>query len=266
MGHSDTHRTLHDHFNTRRFEQIEPHLAPGYLYEDLPRALTIKTAGEFTDWLKAWADAFSDGQISSAQYVEGPEHSVAMYHGRGTNDGPIGAFAPTGRSADVPFCEILHYASDGRVLSGEVYYDQLTLLAQLGLVSPPGAAADSLEPTVRTLMKAFDAMDAETISALSTDDAQGVDEISRAWMRGRDAMNDYLGSLKGMVSDIHSEITDIRESITGDIGTLTCWLEQDYQAQGKAVHVSAPTTVVLRRMGDEWKVCLIHSVPLPDAG
>lgn len=264
MGHSDTHRTLHDHFNNRRFEQIEPHLAPGYLYEDLPRALTIKTAGEFTDWLKGWVTAFSDGQISSAQYVEGADHSVAMYHGRGTNDGPIGAFEATGKSADVPFCEVLHYASDGRVLSGEIYYDQLSLLAQLGLMSPPSAMADSLEPTVRRMMAAFDALDSDTIDALSTDDAQGVDEIARGWVRGREAMNDYLAQLKGSVSGIRTTITDVQESITGDMGTLTCWLEQDYVLNGQAQHISAPTTVVLRRLGDEWKVCLVHSVPLAE--
>ena len=143
MGHSDTHRTLHQLFNSRRFDEIEKHLAPGFMYEDLPRALTIKTNGEFTDWLKSWVAAFSDGEIGSPQYVDGADHSVAMYHGRGTNDGALGdMFAATGRSVDVPFCEILHYASDGTILSGEVYYDQLTMLTQLGHIPAPGGAAN----------------------------------------------------------------------------------------------------------------------------
>jgi hypothetical protein len=31
-------------------------------------------------------------------------------------------------------------------------------------------------------------------------------------------------------------------------------------------HISMPTTIVLRRSGAEWKVALIHSAPLPEAG
>ena len=38
MGHSDTHRMIHDLFNSRRIDEIEQHLAPGYMHEDLPRA------------------------------------------------------------------------------------------------------------------------------------------------------------------------------------------------------------------------------------
>jgi len=265
MGHSDSHRTLHDLFNSRRFDEIEQHLAPGFMYEDLPRALTIKTAGEFTDWLKAWVASFSDGTISTPQYVEGPDHSVAMYHGRGTNDGALAQFPATGRAVDVPFCEVLHYASDGRVLSGEVYYDQLTMLAQLGHILPPGtAAADKLEPVVRRLFAAFDALDSDELNALTTDDAQGVDEIARRWLRGRGSMNDYLDTLKGAVSGISSTLTDLNETINGDSGIATCWLEQDYTLEGRRVHVSAPTTMVFRRVGPEWRVCLIHSVPLPE--
>jgi ketosteroid isomerase-like protein len=265
MGHIDTHRQLHDLFNSRTFDQIEQHLAPGFMYEDLPRALTIKSGGEFTDWLKSWVASFSDGSISSAQYVEGADHSVAMYHGRGTNDGALGPFPATGRAADVPFCEVLHYASDGTVLSGEVYYDQLTMLAQLGHVTPPGAGAeDSLEPAVRRMFAAYDALDTDEINALATDDAQGIDEFARRWIRGRGSMNDYLASLKGAVSGISSTFSDFNESTSGDTGIATFWLEQDYTLEGRPQHISAPTTMVFRRVGPDWKLCLVHSIPLPE--
>jgi ketosteroid isomerase-like protein len=36
--------------------------------------------------------------------------------------------------------------------------------------------------------------------------------------------------------------------------------------EGKAQHVSAPTTLVLRRQDGEWKLALFHSVPLPEEG
>jgi hypothetical protein len=48
-----------------------------------------------------------------------------------------------------------------------------------------------------------------------------------------------------------------------DTGIVTCWLEQDYVLEGKPDHVSAPTTFALHREDGEWKVALVHSVPLP---
>jgi ketosteroid isomerase-like protein len=45
---------------------------------------------------------------------------------------------------------------------------------------------------------------------------------------------------------------------------LTCWLNQDYTLEGSAQHVSAPTTIVFRRVDGEWKLALFHSIPLPE--
>jgi hypothetical protein len=46
---------------------------------------------------------------------------------------------------------------------------------------------------------------------------------------------------------------------------VTCWLEQDYLFDGVHEHVSAPTTMVLRRIDGEWRIALIHTVPLSEA-
>ena len=265
MAHSDTHRLMHDLFNSRRIDEIAPHLAHEFMYEDLPQGLTIKTGGEFIDYLKGWVAAFSDGNIGRATYLDGPDFSVATYHGRGTHDGQFGAIAATGRTVDQPWCEVLHFASDGSVLQGESYYDQVGILRQLGLMpDPETATAEGLEPAVRRLMTAFDALDVETAAAMMTADAQGVDEISRKWIRGDAAITDYFTSLQGQVSDVRSEIIDLTERITGDTGIATFWLEQDYTMAGERQHVSAPTTMVLRREGGDWKVALVHTVPLPE--
>jgi len=265
MAHSDTHRLMHDLFNSRRIDEIEPHLAPGFMYEDLSQGLTIKTGGEFIDYLKGWVAAFSDGNIGSATYLDGPDFSVATYHGRGTHDGQFGPIAATGRMVDQPWCEVLHFASDGLVLQGESYYDQAGIMRQLGLMPDPEAVtADGLEPAVRRIMAAFDSLDLESATAMMTADAQGVDEISRRWVRGGDAIVDYFRSLQGQVSDVRSEIVDLTENTNGDTGIATFWLEQDYTVAGERRHVSAPTTMVLRREGGDWKVALVHSVPLPE--
>jgi hypothetical protein len=50
----------------------------------------------------------------------------------------------------------------------------------------------------------------------------------------------------------------------GDMGLVTCWLDQDYTLEGAKQHVSAPTTILLQREDGEWKLSLVHSIPLPE--
>lgn len=43
----------------------------------------------------------------------------------------------SGRSMNMPFCEVLAYGADGRVTRAELYYDLVTMLVQLGHMPPP---------------------------------------------------------------------------------------------------------------------------------
>lgn len=265
MGHRDTHRRLHDLFNARRYDEIEPHLAPEFMYEDLSRSLTIKSAPEFSDYLRGWVATFGDASVGSPQYVDGPDHSVCTFHGRGVNDGPLGDLPATGRSMDVVFCEVLHYATDGTVLSGELHYDQLTLLGQLGHVSLPGETeGPSAEQAVRDLFATFDSLDAEAMKAFLTADGQGIDEIARQWLRGRAAIDAYVDHLVGGLTEVRSALRDVHAEEYGDTAVVTCWLDQSYTLGGESAEVTAPTTVVLRREDGRWKAALIHTVPLPE--
>lgn len=97
-----------------------------------------------------------------------------------------------------------------------------------------------------------------------SDDAQGVDEISRRWLRGRAEVEGYLSAMLGSVREISTELRDVHEHAWGDTGVVTCWLEQTYTLDGTPGGVSAPTTMVFRREGGDWRLALFHSVPLPD--
>lgn len=119
-----------------------------------------------------------------------------------------------------------------------------------------------LESTAREFMAALDSLDLDRLIAGTAREAQGVDEISRRWLRGRDELGDYLRGLTGAVSDVTTEIGDVHEQSWGDVGLLTCWMEQDYTLEGSAQHVSAPTTMVFRREDGDWKLALFHSIPL----
>ena len=121
-----------------------------------------------------------------------------------------------------------------------------------------------LEQEARRLLDRLDAMDTEALGASFTDDAQGIDELTHGWRRGREAINAYLSELVGTVSDVRSRISDLHVTSWGDAGVVTFVLEQTYQMNGETQNLSAPTSLVFRRQDDGWKVALIHSAPLPD--
>jgi ketosteroid isomerase-like protein len=121
----------------------------------------------------------------------------------------------------------------------------------------------ALEAATRQYFDFVDRKDSEAIIGAGTEDIQAVDEISRRWMRGINELGTYIRDLLKIVENVHTSISNVHETLLGDIGILTCWIEQDYTLDGKRTHVSAPTTVAFRRESGAWKVVLFHSVPLP---
>ena len=69
-----------------------------------------------------------------ARYTDAGDSVVARFTARGTNDGPLGPFPATGKEWTLPICEMWHFDADGRVVGGEIYYDQVSLLTQLELL------------------------------------------------------------------------------------------------------------------------------------
>ena len=124
--------------------------------------------------------------------------------------------------------------------------------------------AGELQGIVQEMFDGLAKKDVEGMLARGATDMQGVDEISRRWIRGFDDLSAYIRQLAGMTGDVVSEMRDVHESIWGDTGLVTFWLEQDYTLEGERQHISAPTTTVLRREGGDWKVVLFHSVPLEE--
>ena len=82
-------------------------------------------------------------------------------------------------------------------------------------------------------------------------------------MRGLDEVGNDIRQLLTMVNNIRSSVNDVHETVIGDAGLVTCWLEQDYVMEGTPQHISAPTTMLLRREDGAWKILLFHSLPLP---
>jgi len=130
--------------------------------------------------------------------------------------------------------------------------------------SVPEHTTTSLEQRVQRLLELMDSMDLDPLGAMLTDDAQSVDEITRGWTRGRPAIQAYLSQLKDTVSDVHSRISDVQAKIWGDGGLVTFVLDQTYTMDGQPHTISAPTSIVFVRQDGDWKISLIHTVPIPE--
>lgn len=75
--------------------------------------------------------------MTNPHVIDGDSYIVLWFTGTGTNDGPLGPLPPTGRQVSMRFCEIREYGADGKAVRGELFYDQVTMLVQLGHMPPP---------------------------------------------------------------------------------------------------------------------------------
>jgi uncharacterized protein (TIGR02246 family) len=122
-----------------------------------------------------------------------------------------------------------------------------------------------LDRMAQHLFELIDALDAEAVKGLVTDDCEEVDEISRSWRRGRAAIDDYLEQVLSAISDVHTDVRDVAAREWADTGVVTCVIDQTYRYQERMERITAPTTLVFRREGGDWRIALMHTVPLPEA-
>ena len=137
MSNVDTHRRAADMFNSRDWDGIAADLADNCEFVDHARGVTVKGRQQCLEMQREWATAFPDARITSPRYVDGGSTTVLTFTGVGRNDGPLGPFPATGNKATTEYCEVREYDADGKVVRSDLYYDQLTLLEQLGHMQVP---------------------------------------------------------------------------------------------------------------------------------
>jgi steroid delta-isomerase-like uncharacterized protein len=137
----ERHRAGHEAFNRRDFAAMTAHYADRIRWTDRARGLTFTTPEEFREeFLTGWVKASSDIKVTDPGYLDAGEASVASFTVTGTHDGPLGPFPATGRPFTLALCELWRFDPDGRVVGGDLYYDQVSLLMQLGLLPQPSSA------------------------------------------------------------------------------------------------------------------------------
>ena len=137
----ETYRAGHQAFNRRDFEAMTRNYAERITWTDHAQGRTFRTRRDFTDnFLPAWVTAASDIQIIEPSYLDAGLTVVCTFAVAGTHDGPLGPFPATGRRFRLPLCELWRFDPSGRVVGGDLYYDQVSLLSQLGVLPLPSAA------------------------------------------------------------------------------------------------------------------------------
>jgi len=129
-------QSLFEAWEKRDSEAMGQHFADDVSFTDAPRQMEVTGKDAVRDWYASWSVAFPDGK-AGAKVVSSSEDTVVV-EGLlvGTNDGPLGPLPATGKPLSLPWSNILRFGSDGKIVGGAAYYDQLTLLTQLGHLPP----------------------------------------------------------------------------------------------------------------------------------
>ena len=137
----ETFRSSHQAFNRRDFDAVLSVVVEGISYHDRARNVTFRGRDGFMEFMQGWVSAFSTAQIEEAVYTDAGDVVIAQFVGRGINDGAMGPLPATGRPVEFNFCEIVRFDERGLVVSADAYYDQLSILVQLGHVPASERAA-----------------------------------------------------------------------------------------------------------------------------
>ena len=137
----ETHRAGHEAFNRRDFVAMTSHYADSIAWTDHAQGRTFSTPQEFrADFLPGWVATSADIKVTDARYIDAGQTVLSTFTVVGTHDGPLGPFPATGKEFRLPLCEMWHFDSTGRVVGGDLYYDQVSLLIELGLMPQPSGA------------------------------------------------------------------------------------------------------------------------------
>ena len=131
----EIYRAGHEAFNRRDFVAMTKQYADGITWTDHAQGRTFSTPREFQDdFLAEWVVSSPDILITGPRYIDAGQTVVCTFTVAGTHDGPLGPFPATGKEFALPLCEMWHFDSAGRVVGGDLYYDRVSLLTQLGLM------------------------------------------------------------------------------------------------------------------------------------
>lgn len=134
---------LFESFNSRDFEANLRAASDALVCEDRATGTIRKGRSGFREFMQEWVNAFSNAECVDLELIDAGDIVIAEFVGRGVNDGALGPLPASGRQMNHRFCEILRFDDQGQLVAITLYYDQLSMLAQLGHAQPAAAATQS---------------------------------------------------------------------------------------------------------------------------
>ena len=131
-----TSQALLNALNSGNFDAWEAALAPDvtFSYPGLRGGCDRATARAYNEPFPA---AFSDLHFAVTRTIVEGDAVVTCWLATGTHDGPLalptGTVPPTGRRGEIPGV-LIATMRDGKIVREETYWNQIELLAQLGLM------------------------------------------------------------------------------------------------------------------------------------
>ena len=114
--------------------------APNVITADHAQQRTMHGVEEVIAWCREWLEAFPDSRITDLTCDGAGRWTIARFTATGINHGPMGPLPATGNPMTAELCSVARW-EQGRIVEEHIYYDQHTVLAQLGHL--PGVAAEA---------------------------------------------------------------------------------------------------------------------------
>ena len=119
-------------YNRGDLETMAACVAPDAVTTDRARGLTFQGPEGMKTFKGGLLGAFPDMIATMERVLDAGDSVVFQEIADGTNTGPLGPLPPTGRRLRLPVCVIFRFNPEGLIGTADFYWDQLSMLTQLG--------------------------------------------------------------------------------------------------------------------------------------
>jgi steroid delta-isomerase-like uncharacterized protein len=135
-------RRVADAFNTGNVSNVSEFISPKYFNHESqvdPVRGQLRGPEEFIDTVENLRIAFPNLRHEEQQIIAQGDKVVAILNVTGTNTGNFFILPPTGKNISYEAVHIYRIDEDGKIAEHKAIRDDLTFLAQLGVVKPSSA-------------------------------------------------------------------------------------------------------------------------------
>jgi steroid delta-isomerase-like uncharacterized protein len=134
---SQTARDQVESFNRRDLDAQVSGYADQFKMTDHARGIALGSKEEVKAWMGDFIAASSDSKVNVIEVVDAGDVVVSVLEMEGTNDGPLGPMPASGRRFSTRGVQILHFDKAGKIIAHDNFFDQLSMMVQLGFAQAP---------------------------------------------------------------------------------------------------------------------------------